>query len=174
MHPPKREIFDLEAQTNTDPKGIVRSVDQYRVRPWGLYMARPTPGRAQFHYLESWLIPALGLRANIFHFNPGYERDQDYYLDIGEFAAGASQWLATDHYLDLVVRTGRETELADVDELLEAHKAGLLSTATTELALRRAMAAIDGLAQHQHDVNEWLREAGMPLTWRDGSGDAHG
>lgn len=174
MHPPKREIFDLEALTNTDPKGIVRSVDQYRVQPWGLYMARPTPGRAQFHYLESWLIPALGLRANIFHFNPGYERDQDYYLDIGEFAAGASQWLATDHYLDLVVRTGRETELADVDELLEAHKAGLLSTATTELALRRAMTAIDGLAQHQHDVNAWLRKAGMPLTWRDGSGDTHG
>jgi len=48
----------------------VRAVDEYAVRPWGLYLARPTPGRAQFHYLESWLLPSIGLRATIFHFNP--------------------------------------------------------------------------------------------------------
>src|SRR2546423_440342 len=74
MHPPKHETFDLRARTNTDPKGIVRAVDEYVVRPWGLYLARPTPGRAQFHYLESWLIPSLGLRATVFHYNPGHER----------------------------------------------------------------------------------------------------
>ena len=85
MHPPKHETFDLRARTNTDPKGIVRAVDEYAVQPWGLYLARPTPGRAQFHYLESWLLPSLGLRATIFHFNPGHERDQDYYLDVGEY-----------------------------------------------------------------------------------------
>ena len=62
----------MVAWTNTDPKGIERAVDEYTVTPWGLYMARPTPGRAQFHYLESWLLPALGLRASIFHFNPGH------------------------------------------------------------------------------------------------------
>lgn len=173
MHPPKREIFDLDAMTNTDPKGIVRSVDEYRVEPWGLFMARPTPGRAQFHYLESWLLPALGLRANIFHFNPGYERDQDFYLDVGDFVPGPSQWLAVDHYLDLVVRCGRETELADVDELLEAHRAGLLSAASSELAIRRAATAIDGLAGHGHDLNAWLTATGMPLTWHDPNGDTH-
>ncbi|MBA0047032.1 DUF402 domain-containing protein [Mycobacterium sp. NPDC050853] len=173
MHPPKREIFDVDAMTNTDPKGIVRSVDEYRVEPWGLYMARSTPGRAQFRYLESWLLPTLGLRANIFHFNPGHERDQDFYLDVGEFVAGPSQWTAVDHYLDLVVRCGHETELADVDELLDAHKDGLLSTAATELAIRRAAGAIDELAQHGHDLNSWLADAGMPLTWRDPNGDAH-
>ncbi|MCW2686194.1 MAG: hypothetical protein JWR37_1084, partial [Mycobacterium sp.] len=80
IHPPKHETFDLLARTNTDPKGIVRAVDVYTVRPWGLYMARPTPGRAQFHYIESWLLPSMGLRATVFHFNPGYERDQDFYL----------------------------------------------------------------------------------------------
>src|SRR5690606_10153043 len=64
IHPPKHETFDLSARTNTDPKGIVRAVDEYRLMPWGLYMARPTPGRAQFHYLETWLLPSLGLRAN--------------------------------------------------------------------------------------------------------------
>jgi predicted RNA-binding protein associated with RNAse of E/G family len=49
VHPPKRESFDVAAGTNTDNKGIVRAVDEYVVHPWGLYMARPTPGRVQFH-----------------------------------------------------------------------------------------------------------------------------
>ena len=90
MHPPKHETFDLRARTNTDPKGIVRAADEYTVQPWGLYLARPTPGRAQFHYLESWLLPSLGLRVTVFHFNPGYERDQDYYLDVGEYTPGTT------------------------------------------------------------------------------------
>ncbi|MGI9124362.1 MAG: DUF402 domain-containing protein [Mycobacterium sp.] len=166
MHPPKHETFDLVARTNTDPKGIVRAVDEYRVGPWGLYMARPTPGRAQFHYLESWLLPELGLRANVFHFNPGYERDQDYYLDVGHVLPGPERWQAEDHYLDLVVRNGRDTELVDLDELLEAHRMGLLSAETAEGALRRAITAVDGLAAHGHDLNAWLASTGMELSWR--------
>ncbi len=102
IHAPKHEKFDLVARTNTDPKGIVRAVDEYTVKPWGLYMARPTPGRAQFHYLESWLLPSLGLRASIFHFNPGHELDQDYYLDVGRYTPGPKVWQSEDHYLDLV------------------------------------------------------------------------
>src|SRR5947209_11283317 len=101
MHPPKRETFDLREHTNTDPKGIPRAVDQYTVQPWGLYLARPTPGRAQFHYLESWLLPSLGLRASVFHFNPGFEREQDYYLDVGEYTPGVDQWTSEGHYLAL-------------------------------------------------------------------------
>ena len=97
----------------------MRAVDVYTVEPWGLYMARPTPGRAQFHYLESWLLPSLGLRVTVFHFNPGYERDQDYYLDVGAYTAGGQVWHAEDHYLDLVVRTGVGVELIDVDELFD-------------------------------------------------------
>ena len=120
MHPPKQETFDLVAYTNTDPKGEVRDVDVYTVQPWGLYVARPTPGRAQFRYLESWLLPALGLRATVFHFNPGHERDQDFYLDVGDYTAGPRCWHSHDHYLDLVVRTGAGVELADTDELLTA------------------------------------------------------
>ncbi len=92
IHPPKHETFDLAARTNTDPKGVVRAVDVYTVEPWGLYLARPTPGRAQFHYLESWLLPALHLRATVFHFNPGHERDQDFYLDVGEYTPGPEVW----------------------------------------------------------------------------------
>jgi predicted RNA-binding protein associated with RNAse of E/G family len=166
MHPPKRETFDLVAGTNTDPKGIVRAVDEYRLCPWGLYMARPTPGRVQFHYLQSWLLPALGLRANVFHFNPGHERDQNYYLDVGAITVGEEGWLTEDHYLDLVVHTGRGTDLVDVNELLEAHRLGLLSTETAEGALRTAVTAIAGLAAHGHDLNAWLASTGVELSWR--------
>lgn len=166
MHPPKHETFDLVARTNTDPKGIVRAVDEYRLHPWGLYMARPTPGRLQFHYLESWLLPDLGLRANVFHFNPGYERDQDLYLDVGTVTVGADRWLTEDHYIDLVVRTGRGTEVVDVDELLDAQRVGLLSTDAAEQALRTAFAAVAGLAANGHDMNAWLADTGVELSWR--------
>jgi len=129
-------------------------------------MARPTPGRIQFHYLESWLLPAQGLRANVFHFNPGYERDQDHYLDVGTITVGADRWLTEDHYLDLVVRTGRGTELVDVDELLEAQRIGLLSTEAAEQAVRTAVAAVGGLAAHGHDLHDWLAGTGVELSWR--------
>ncbi len=143
----------------------MRAVDEYRLHPWGLYMARPTPGRVQFHYLESWLLPSLGLRANVFHFSPGHERNQDYYLDVGLITTGPQRWETEDHYLDLVVRTGRGTELVDVDELLDAHRIGLLSSETAEQALRCAVAAVDGLAAHDHDLNAWLASTGIELSW---------
>jgi predicted RNA-binding protein associated with RNAse of E/G family len=166
MHPPKHETFDLRARTNTDPKGILRAVDHYTVRPWGLYLARPTPGRAQFHYLESWLLPSLGLRATVFHFNPGYEREQDFYLDVGEYTPGADQWTSEDHYLDLVVRTHIEVHLADVDELLDAVRHGLLTPEVGESAIRRAVTAIDGLSHHDYDLDGWLAGQGIDLVWR--------
>jgi len=166
MHPPKHETFDLRSRTNTDPKGVVRAVDEYIVRPWGLYLARPTPGRAQFHYLESWLLPALGLRATVFHFNPGHERDQDYYLDVGEYTSGPDEWRSEDHYLDLVVRTNRSVGLTDTDELLEAMRQGLLTPEVAEQAVRRAVHAVDGLARNGYDLNAWLADEGIRLVWR--------
>lgn len=129
-------------------------------------MARPTPGRPQFRYLESWLLPALGLRATVFHFNPGHERDHDYYLDIGEYTAGKTVWRSEDHYLDIEVRTGRGAELADVDELLDAVRQGMLAPGIAELAVRRAVAAVDGLARNGYDLQGWLATIGMRLSWR--------
>jgi uncharacterized protein len=167
IHPPKHETFDLRARTNTDPKGIVRAVDEYVVRPWGLYVARPTPGRAQFHYLQSWLLPALGLRATVFHFNPGFERDHDYYLDVGEYMPGPDAWHSEDHYLDLEVRTGKGAVLADVDELLGAVSHGVLAPEVAERAVRRAVAAVDGLARNGYDLSRWLEGEGMALSWRE-------
>lgn len=166
VHPPKRETFDLAARTNIDPKGIVRGVEEFAVHPWGLYMARPAPGRAQFHYLETWLLPALNLRATVFHFNPGYQLDQDFYLDIGRYTAGPDVWLAEDHYLDLVLRTGRDVELLDIDELVAAVSAGLLDPASAEQAIATAVATVDGLARHDYDLDRWLTVHDVALTWR--------
>lgn len=145
----------------------MRVVDVYTVQPWGLYMARPTPGRAQFHYMESWLLPALGLRVTAFHFNPGHERDQDFYLDVGRFTPGETVWHAEDHYLDLVVRTGAGVEMADTDELLTAVRHRLLSPETGEQAVQTAVSAIEGLARHDYHLDRWLAGHGMVLTWRD-------
>ena len=165
MHPPKRETFDLRARNNTDPKGVVRAVDEYIVQPWGLYLARPAPGRAQFHYLESWLLPSLGLRATVFHYNPGHERDHDFYLDIGEYTPGADQWTSEDHYLDLELRTRIGVELADVDELLDAVRHGLVTPETGESAIRRATHAVEGLARNGYDLSAWLTDEGMSVEW---------
>lgn len=136
------------------------------LRPWGLYMARPTPGRDQFHYLESWLLPSLGLRANVFHFNPGYEREQDFYLDIADITVSDGTWESTDLFVDLVVYTGIRTELLDVDELLDAHRHGLVTDEGAESAIHRAVDAVAGLTRHNHDLGAWLASNGMELTWQ--------
>ena len=133
-------------------------------------MARPTPKRKQFHYIESWMLPSVGLRATIFHFNAGYERDQDYYLDVGEYTPGPTVWRSEDHYLDLVIRTGVGTYVTDVDELLAAVRHRLLPEPAAERAIVRAVDAVDGLARHGHDLHRWLSTKGMALTWRDASG----
>jgi uncharacterized protein len=144
----------------------VRAVDVYSVKPWGLYMARPTPGRAQFHYLESWLLPALDLRASVFHFNPGFEKAQDFYLDIGSYTPGPHRWTAEDHYLDLVVRTGMGADLCDVDELLTAVRHNLLTPEVGEHAVQTAVRTVDGLARHGYDLHRWLASNGVALTWQ--------
>lgn len=143
----------------------MRAVDEYAIHPWGLYLARATPGRAQFHYLESWLLPLLGLRATVFHFNSGYERNFDYYLDIGEYTPGETVWHSEDHYLDVEVYAGNRTELVDVDELMDAVHQGLLTPAVAELAVRRAITALEGLAHHNYDLNVWLATDGIELSW---------
>ena len=145
----------------------MRAVDEYTVKPWGLYMARPTPGRAQFHYLESWLLPSLGLRASIFHFNPGYELDQDYYLDVGRYTPGPNVWHSEDHYLDLVVRTGRKRRTGRCRRTADRRAAR-----TADARGRRTGGAdgrwppIEGLSRHGYDLDRWLAGNGVTLTWR--------
>lgn len=165
-HPPKVEVFDLDAMTNIDPKGITREVEEYRRTPFGLYLARPTPGRAQFHYLESWLLPSLGLRITDFWFTPGHERDQDFYLDVVTIDQGEHRWRAQDLYLDLVLRSGKDTAVLDIDELLTAAAAGLVDTNEAHRALETAFTTVDALARHGYDLRRWLATLDIELSWR--------
>ncbi|QRY64410.1 DUF402 domain-containing protein [Gordonia sp. PDNC005] len=168
MHPPKREVFNVPAMTNTDNKGFVRPVEVYRETPYGLYMSR-TADHPRFDHLELWLLPALGLRANIFHFTDGYRPGQRLYLDIGEFIGpdDAGRWHSTDWYLDLVDTIGAPLELIDVDELFDAHAAGHLTTAQCEAAVLIATRTMTGVAA-VGDVQAWLdAQVGERLTWLD-------
>ncbi|ALG85062.1 DUF402 domain-containing protein [Gordonia phthalatica] len=168
LHPTKHEVFDVAAMTNTDPKGFVRPVDEYRVTDYGLYMSR-TADHPTFTHLESWLLPALGLRANIFHFVPGHRETQRLYIDVGEFTGPDEddRWHAVDWYLDLVDNPGEPLELIDVDELFEAHAAQYISTADCEDAVRIAVTAMTGAAA-AHGVQEWLdKQIGEPMRWLD-------
>lgn len=168
LHPPKFETFDVPAMTNTDNKGFVRPVDEYRETAYGLYLNRPAD-HPRFSRLESWLLPDLGLRASIFHYLPGYRDGQRLYLDVGRFsrADGAGRWHATDWYLDLVDVPGRPLDLIDVDELFEAHAAGLLTTAEATEAVEIAQRALVG-ATRCGAIQEWLdAQAGEPLHWLD-------
>ncbi len=172
-HAPKVETFDTAAGTNTDPKGLVRSVDEYRATGYGLYMSR-SADHPRFDRLESWLLPGLGLRANIFHFrDPAYRPGQRLYLDVGEFSGpdAEGRWHATDWYLDLVDVAGRPLELIDIDELFEAHTAGHLSTDECSHAVQIANRALVGAADHGHDVQAWLdTTVGERMRWIDRAG----
>lgn len=166
IHPPKTETFDLAAGSNTDPKGIARKVDRYRVEKFGLYVARATPGRKQFEYLESWLLPELGLRLTDFWFTPGHERDEDLYFDVVAIETGPRVWRTTDLYLDLALREGRGVEVLDTDELLAAAVAGLVSPEQARQALEIVYRTVAGLAAHGYRLHDWLSALGIPLTWQ--------
>ncbi|SFB52647.1 hypothetical protein SAMN05216266_11667 [Amycolatopsis marina] len=166
LHPPKTEIFDVPGMSNTDPKGIVRDVERFQVESFGLYMARPTPGRRQFHYLESWLLPGLGLRITDFWFTEGHEHDQDFYLDVVDIERHDDRWRATDLYLDIVLRDARGLDVLDSDELLAATSADLLPAYTARQALDTTFTTVDGLARHGYRLQEWLRTMDITLTWQ--------
>ncbi|WP_016935880.1 DUF402 domain-containing protein, partial [Rhodococcus sp. R1101] len=97
---------------------------------------------------------------------PGNERDQDRYVDVGEFRRDGDVWHSHDHYLDLIVRTGRDTTVEDIDELVVAVTAGLIDAGAAEIAIETALRAVDGIAAHGHDLDAWLRERGAPVSWR--------
>lgn len=165
IHPPKVELFDLHARTNADSKQLVRPVDEFRVEPFGLYMARPMVDHPRADYVESWLLPDLGIRVTDWHWKPGQRRDQDFYIDIAHIEPGAQQWRTVDHYLDIVVHTGERAQVLDVDEFLTAVRAELLDSQTAETAMRTTYAVLDGLVAHDHDLTAWLRAQSIELSW---------
>jgi predicted RNA-binding protein associated with RNAse of E/G family len=165
IHPPKVELFDLDAMTNTDPKGIVRTVREYRVEPFGLYVARDVVDHPTIRALESWLLPEMGLRITDWFYPPGHEWDDHLYVDVVRIDVDGRCWRTEDHYLDLVVRTGYGVEVLDTDELLAAVAAGLLDRSAAQAALATTYQALDGLARHDYRLDRWLSTVGMWPTW---------
>lgn len=165
IHPPKIEIFDLNTMINIDPKGIVRPVREYRVEPFGLFLARDVADHPSFYAIESWLLPALGLRVTDWFFHPGQDRDQDFYLDVVRIDVQGGRWRTEDHYVDLVVRTGREVEVLDTDELLAAVHSGVLDVHGGQQALTTVYGVVEGLARHDYRLDRWLASQGAWPTW---------
>jgi predicted RNA-binding protein associated with RNAse of E/G family len=166
MHPPKRSTFDVPAMVNIDNKGERRVVDEYRQTDFGLYMSREMVARRSAHWMESWLLPDLGLCVTDWWWRPGHEREQDYYLDICEITRDGDRWQLTDHYLDIVVRNRRDARVIDVDEFVAAVALGLLEPGAAEAAMNRTHHAVDRLAAHDHDLDRWLAGLGIRLTWK--------
>ncbi len=167
VHPPKIELFDVAAMTNTDPKGIVRAVDRYRTTDFGLYMAREVDGHPTIGYFRSWLLPEYGLRVSRWRPRPGQKLDHDVYIDVVDIEPGTGPdavWRTVDLYLDILMRDRRDLRVLDTDEVLAARSAGLIDDRTAQRAFERAFAAVDGIAAAGYDVDGWLD---IPLTWND-------
>lgn len=166
LHPVKQETFDTASKINTDPKGYLREVDTFRVTDFGLYMARGA-NHPQFGYLESWLLPELGLRANIFHYREGEEREQDFYFDVADIETDGEVWRTRDLYVDLISLTGNPIDVQDIDELAAATSAGFISAEEAEKAIDVTLNAVEGITRHGDDAMEWLRTLGIELTWAE-------
>lgn len=164
IHHPKVELFDVAGMTNTDPKGLVRAVDAYRVTDFGLYMARPVDGHPEISYFRSWLLPELGLRVSRWGAHPGASFTHDHYIDVVDIEPGPV-WRTLDLYLDLLVSNGRGQKLLDVDEVLAATAAELIDLEAAQRAIERAFRAADGIAAAGHDVDAWLTGLGIPADW---------
>ena len=189
LHPPKVEYFDLAARVNVDPKGIPRQVDHYElITPELLYMRRGMD-HPRFGYLQTYLLADVGLRANIYHHRPEVAAQEATahvrYLDIVAIHREDPQhWEVRDLYLDLVARpktaavlptvaglaqtppaTPAHVEVEDIDELLAATAADLITLEQADWALRTAMWAYSGISQCQDDIDSWLRQLGYPINW---------
>ncbi|MBK4137109.1 DUF402 domain-containing protein [Corynebacterium macginleyi] len=166
LHPVKQETFNTADFTNTDPKGYLRQVDTYTETEFGLYMARGA-NHPRFGYLESWLLPGLNLRANIFHFRPSVEVKQDFYIDVARIQRQGDEWITRDLYVDLVTTTGEPITVLDIDELSAATSAGLISAEEAELAIDTTLNAVEGITRHGDDAMAWLAHCGIDLFWSD-------
>jgi uncharacterized protein len=165
IHLPKIELFDLDAMSNTDPKGIIRTVREYRVEPFGLYLTRDINDHPSLRAVESWLLSVMGLRISDWFYFPGHERDQDFYVDVVRIDVDGRRWRTEDLYLDLVVRTDRSVDVLDIDELLDAVVVGLLDPSAAQAALATTYRTVSGLAQHGYRLDRWLSTVGAWPTW---------
>ncbi|MGO1948021.1 MAG: DUF402 domain-containing protein [Mycobacteriaceae bacterium] len=173
IHPPKQETFDVTAGINIDPKGFSRPVDRWERTDRALYMARPAD-HPRFGYLESWLIPDLGIRVSRFHFREGEGGTfpgQELYVDIADITVGDGDtdgdvWHSTDLYVDVVTYAGGRWEILDLEELGGALAHGHVDADTTSRALESSQRLVSGMLT-AGGVEEWLAAEGISVGWAD-------
>lgn len=168
LHPIKQETFNTKDLVNIDPKGFNRDVDLYRETSFGLYMARGAD-HPRFGYLESWLLPEVGLRANIFHYRADVERKEEIYFDVADISVDDNGvWTTRDLYVDLLWNSGQPIEVLDIDELAAATSAGLISAEDAERAIDATLIAVEGITRAGDNPFEWLKSKGINLSWAEG------
>lgn len=187
-HPPKVETFHLAEMVNIDPKGFRREVDEYRLLGADCLYMRRGMDHPKFGYLESFLLPRLGLRVSIYHFRPGKKVEHVRYVDVVAIdRPDANTWRATDLYLDILEAPGSPAEspagtpaiaplpadapttilVEDVDELVAAHTQGLISDELTQFAIEAALSAQAVIAAHGDSIDAWLESLNLGGTWAD-------
>ena len=166
LHPVKKETFDPKSGINLDPKGFTRQVDHYRVEDSKLYMARGAD-HPKFGYLESWLIPELNLRFNIFHYRPEFSMPDGIYVDVVDISEEDGVWSTRDLYVDLFLTGGNPVEVLDIDELAAATSAHYITAEEAELAIDTTLRAVEGITRHNDDAMDWLKSLGIEISWAD-------
>ena len=155
--------------TNTDNKGFVRPVQEYRETSYGLYMSR-TADHAKFNHMQTWLLLRWDCAPTSFT-SPRDTGRGSVSISMSAGSAVPTTPVAgmppTGIWTWSTCRRGR-SRLIDVDELFDACSAGLLSTADAQEAVFVATRALVGAADHDHRVQDWLdAQVGEPLTWLD-------
>lgn len=164
LHAIKQETFDVPGMINVDPKGFERAVDVFREAQGTLYMARGA-NHPRFGYLESWLLPELDLRVNIFHHRE--DHPLEYYIDIAAITHTGGVWHTRDLYVDLICVPGEPCHVDDLDELTGCIEEGLISAEEATRALEATTRAVSGIARCGDDPMEWLRTRGHALNWAE-------
>lgn len=168
IHPPYRYSNDVVRRFTTNRRGEPVPLRACEVTEFGLYIEflflRPHP-----HLLgiRSWALPDLGLRVISWIPGPEYPPDtEDFYVDVADVTMEGDVWTLVDHYLDVLVWTGRAARVDDLDEFVAAVHAGHLTEATAESALATSYRALEGITAHGYDLDAWLRtDYGIELSW---------
>jgi uncharacterized protein len=167
VHSPKIESFDIAEHVNVDNKGYARKVEKFDLQPFGLYMSRQVVGRLPAVWLESWLIPELGLRISKWTYTSGHVSGYDFHVDIVDIDASDPVWRVTDLYLDLEVSNCRSAKLVDIGEFVAAVGAGLLTPAVAESALQSCYRIVAGLAEYEYSLDRWAQSCNLSISWRN-------
>lgn len=160
--PVKIERHDVPARQHHTNTGV-RAVELYRQEPHGLFVSRPFARHPRVRHWQAHLLPGLGVVVCRYEFHG--PREHDFYLDIATITRRGEIWTVRDHYLDLLIHEGVAAEIVDTDELLAAHRAGLIETSELHHAVTTAHHVLSGLARARYDLGGWLAGQGVGVTW---------